>query len=189
VKIGDFGLARLIDETSKRAYSTVGRGCYRFMAPELFHPLSQENPYRTFATDIYAFGCLCYEAYTVFSTGKSVMLILQQIYHGQTFFSHISNDAFIPALVMKGERPDRPRASSEGFSRNVSDGLWTLIQQCWHQEASQRPTIHEVVITLRNISNTSSYPAPSSQPTTVSFPEAPPFLMTKIVEGASRGIV
>ena len=57
---------------------------------------------------------------------------------------------FIPP-VLRGERPEKPPdAGSLGFS----DTLWGLVQSCWGEKSSTRPTARELLDHLSIISPT-----------------------------------
>ena len=45
-------------------------------------------------------------------------------------------------VIVGGERPSRPTHST------LTGGLWTLTQECWHQEARLRPQLSEIVAKL-----------------------------------------
>ena len=59
-RLADFGLTRLVDKTGQS--STNMGGTLRWMAPELLVP--SEDVQRTYASDIYAFACVCVEVST-----------------------------------------------------------------------------------------------------------------------------
>ena len=63
--IADFGLAAFA-ETTADTHTTDHRGSTRWMAPELLYPEAIGLPcfQRTYATDVYAFACLCLEVST-----------------------------------------------------------------------------------------------------------------------------
>ncbi len=55
VRLADFGLARFGDSTTATIGSFQG-GATRWMSPELFHGAPS-----TYSSDVYAFGCVCFE--------------------------------------------------------------------------------------------------------------------------------
>jgi len=69
--VADFGLSRVLDSAMAVTNSLSGSvsfgGTVRWQAPELFDP-SVECPPATMASDVYAFGCVCYEV-SVISLG------------------------------------------------------------------------------------------------------------------------
>ncbi|KAK7054529.1 hypothetical protein VNI00_003727 [Paramarasmius palmivorus] len=125
-RLADFGLATFVDSVGQSA--TQQGGTLRWMAPELLS-FSGECIRRTFASDIYAFGCLVVEVYT-----------------GRPPFSDVSHDTQVLCKIYRGERPDRPC--------NMSDSLWNLVQACWHQKSECRPSAEHVVHELRAIVST-----------------------------------
>ncbi|KAJ7619317.1 kinase-like domain-containing protein, partial [Roridomyces roridus] len=92
------------------------------MAPELLDPNRYGGKFvRTPATDIYAFGCVCFELYT-----------------GQPPFHGLGPAALIK--IMNGERAQRPSVVPP-----ISDNLWSEITQYWANDFASRPTA-EVVL-------------------------------------------
>ncbi|KAF2574265.1 hypothetical protein F2Q70_00005879, partial [Brassica cretica] len=59
IKLCDFGLARKLDDISKSP-STGKRGTPYYMAPELY----EDGGVHSFASDLWALGCVLYECYT-----------------------------------------------------------------------------------------------------------------------------
>ncbi|THU86149.1 kinase-like protein, partial [Dendrothele bispora CBS 962.96] len=127
--LADFGLTLFADATR---HNTTGQGgTLRWMAPELFAGYDDSTPSkRTFASDIYAYGCLCVEAYT------------RKI----PFYHEVRNEFGIIGFAKGGGRPSRPTESSA-----MTDELWELVNACWHQNPSSRPKSAMVVAVLRTI--------------------------------------
>ncbi|KAL0069387.1 hypothetical protein AAF712_003410 [Marasmius tenuissimus] len=137
-RLGDFGLARIVNETLSMGDSTTEnqKGTVRWMAPELFHtgdsdmnsnPSDRGNGVKTkndkFARDLYAFACTVLEI----MTGKPPFAELRD-----------PMGCMFQVVVLK-KRPPRP--SSEYW---CPDNVWDMVEQCWAQQMQDRPKASEV---------------------------------------------
>ncbi|KAF7373319.1 Kinase-like protein [Mycena sanguinolenta] len=117
----DFGLSIFSDATS--TMSTNRGGSLYWMAPELLLPERFGLKFaRTPATDVYAFGCVCFELYTQ----RPPLSGLPE-----------------PAACMKvldGGRAERPLGLPV-----MSDTLWQNITEFWAQGPATRPSVQFVV--------------------------------------------
>ncbi|KAJ7139296.1 hypothetical protein C8R44DRAFT_693749 [Mycena epipterygia] len=126
--IADFGLSAIAVEMSLRfTHSTAiprpGGGTVRYQAPELLSGKSSIH----FGSDVYAFACVCYEILTAKSP-----------------FFDVINEMAVAINVINGHRPSRPETASQ-------DTVWMLIEDCWKQEADQRPTMTEILQRLTSL--------------------------------------
>ncbi|KAJ7719009.1 kinase-like domain-containing protein, partial [Mycena metata] len=121
--ICDFGLASIVNEITLRLHSTTKAqgGTARYYAPELFQGKSKKN----FASDVYAFACVCTE-----------------ILSGEVPFHESPNDMAVMFKILQGEHPTRPPSCS-GTAQ--LDSLWELLQHCWNGQADMRPTAAQIV--------------------------------------------
>ncbi|KAG6917754.1 hypothetical protein DXG01_001292 [Tephrocybe rancida] len=131
--LADFGLSAVSDSeilhwTGHSSASSKG-GSVRWQAPELFDIERDEIVRNTKASDVYAFSCVAYEIFT-----------------GNLPFFEQGRDTATMVKVQSGEHPSRPDPSSLAWSHwGLTEAIWSLMQSCWNQDPSRRPTIHEVI--------------------------------------------
>ncbi|KAJ7651237.1 hypothetical protein FB45DRAFT_780589 [Roridomyces roridus] len=122
--IADFGLSSIITSMSSFRFTLSSKatrgGTVRYQAPEL-----HDGGHNDLRSDIYGFACVVYELLT-----------------GNAPFPEMSSDGAVILAVMKGRRPSRPPSCSGSPSL---DGLWALLQDCWHGTPEHRPTAAQVV--------------------------------------------
>ncbi|KXN89364.1 Protein kinase byr2 [Leucoagaricus sp. SymC.cos] len=134
--ITDFGLSILRTEsTLSRALgtNTVGACSYRWSAPEIV-----DDPHPTLASDIWAFGCVCYEALT-----------------GSLPFPECTMDAQVIMRLTNQIKPaEKPRTVTQR-----EDIIWSLIEKCWEIDSRERPTCKEIIATLKEIPGVARVPS------------------------------
>ncbi|KAJ6456478.1 kinase-like domain-containing protein [Mycena sanguinolenta] len=119
--LADFGLSSVTDSKLFLSTSSVNAaGTMRWQAPELFSGSSN-----SFASDVYAFACVCYEIFT-----------------GTLPFHELSAEVAVMYKVIQGDRPQR--------SPSIPDEIWKLMQDCWKADPQQRPSAEQIVFRLRN---------------------------------------
>lgn len=112
LRIGDFGISKVLESTAAFARTTIGTPYY--LSPEI----CMEKPY-SFASDIWALGCILYElaALRVPFDASSLQSLVHKITRGPT--------------------PQLPSAYSSELRQLCSDLL--------HREQSQRPAAPEIL--------------------------------------------
>lgn len=119
-KIGDFGLLKDTNNLTITMTGLIGSPAY--MAPEI---INEEGYIK--ASDVYAFG-----------------IILSEILSGQKPYSqHKKLSSY--ALLLKVVNGYRPL-----LDPSIPEAYKELIQRCWHQEPSCRPTFDQIVSELQN---------------------------------------
>ncbi|KAJ7767198.1 kinase-like domain-containing protein [Mycena metata] len=125
--IADFGLSYCSNPVTLRFPPvTVGHGrggTWRYQAPELLKGATNHS-----GSDIYAFGCVCYEIMT-----------------GNSPFYETLKDVAVILKISQGETPSRPSS----WSTPVLDELWQLLQDCWNATPDLRPTATTIVKHLK----------------------------------------
>ncbi|KAG6849479.1 hypothetical protein H0H93_008060 [Arthromyces matolae] len=124
----DFGLSYVTDASGLRGQALSSNhaegGTTGFEAPELVDP-DNEYSRRTTASDVYAFGMVCYEMFT-----------------GKRPFSNVKPVAVI-TRIMQGKHPVRPIGA--GYSeRGLTEDMWQLMKRCWSQHPLQRPSATKI---------------------------------------------
>ena len=100
------------------------------MSPELLHPgkFGLENSHPTVQSDLYALGMVVYE-----------------VLSGQPPFAG-HRDPEIVLMVVGGKRPERPQGDAGEL---FTDEIWNMLELCWKQRPSDRPTAKHVLMALR----------------------------------------
>ena len=119
------------------------------MAPELHSPKSVglERFVRTYATDVYAFACICVEVSHIQKRIALLFDFISQVYSGKAPFYELREDAAVLLRVIKGGRPTKPSGTP---GRVMPDQLWNIVKAAWHQQPSKRLSITAVLRRFRH---------------------------------------
>ncbi|KAI9032067.1 kinase-like domain-containing protein, partial [Hyaloraphidium curvatum] len=124
-RIADFGISklrtRIQDSKGNKGYEYKGvyGATVRFAPPEFF---DQEPMGRQ--SDVWTFGMMCYQ---VFSGGRDP-------------YEDLNSPAAVMRAIFTGQRPSRPS--------DIPNAIWSLVEQCWREERSERPTMAELAEAL-----------------------------------------
>ncbi|KDQ16246.1 hypothetical protein BOTBODRAFT_107433, partial [Botryobasidium botryosum FD-172 SS1] len=134
-KIADFGLSEMIIEDSGKNYSTswFAAGTRRWQAPELVNADTPEEARRTTASDIFAFGRVLVEVFTL-----------------REPFPDTTNEVELAQRVAAGELPKRPK-DHDIVARGLDKPMWELIMSCCRFQPAARPSAGEVVRRLQSL--------------------------------------
>jgi len=132
VRLADFGFHWICEALMGAGLRSHVIGAYpaRYLAPEKHDPESFGlgfYPDPTFAHDIYAYACVCYELYAH-----------KAPFGEQTHFKAAK-------YLLEGRRPAKPVSTDGPGSYDMPDLLWLVVTRCWAQEAVNRPSIQVVV--------------------------------------------
>ncbi|KDQ07887.1 hypothetical protein BOTBODRAFT_38446 [Botryobasidium botryosum FD-172 SS1] len=129
VRIADFGLSELkADEYYSTPWFCAGHPAWQ--APELLRAETNEEARRTAASDVFAFGRVMLEIFTM-----------------KVPFFYIHHRG-IAKRVEAGELPNRP-CDHTTVARGLDDTMWSLMVDCWDAIPSQRPSAIDLVSRLR----------------------------------------
>jgi len=127
---------------SESAVSCGGTFCW--MAPELLEPSRfGSNGRPTRESDCYALGMVIYEVGLLHSLRPSLIHI-SQVLTGLRPFHRLCAYEPIPA-ILRGQRPEKPIGAE---SLGLSCDLWGLVQLCWSESSSIRPTAQRLFVHL-----------------------------------------
>jgi len=119
-RIGDFGLSKVAQRTSKSTHSTtVDPGMIYYRPPELYIHGSHQKPSK--CSDIYSFGSIIYQVVS----GKAPYEDIQE-----NIWTYINRNA-------KWHWPKR--------HDHIDKIHWTLIQKCWERQPEHRPSTRDVL--------------------------------------------
>ncbi|KXN83212.1 hypothetical protein AN958_01726 [Leucoagaricus sp. SymC.cos] len=125
--LADFGVSTVLSTSVGSSSAADFAGTVYWMTPELL--IGEGAPAPTLQSDIWGFGCTCFETMT-----------------GQTpFLEHYRYPGQLLGAFMKvGVNPLRPKRNCPP---TIIDGgpLMALAENCWDYEPSERPTAAEVV--------------------------------------------
>ncbi|KAG5351156.1 hypothetical protein C0989_007701 [Termitomyces sp. Mn162] len=123
--LADFGFSYVTESSGLGGLALSSRqadgGTMGFEAPELVESESK----RTSASDVFAFGMVCFEIFT----GE---LPLGDRRRAAAYKIH------------SGERPKRPTEEVH-IQRGLSDTMWALMERCWSHSPEYRPTVDEIL--------------------------------------------
>jgi len=137
-RVADFGFMTMTDLSTMLFSETIVSpgGTVRWMSPELLDPTHfGSNGRPTRGSDCHALGMVVYEVSQLHSLHRS-LIYPSKVLTGLLPFHRLR--AFAPVTaVLRGKRPEKPDdAKPLGFS----DTLWGLVQLCWREPISDRPT-------------------------------------------------
>ena len=130
-KVSDFGVST-VRPTITRTMTCIGTPVY--MAPEVL----SKNKYSEKA-DVYSFGIVMCEVFTQLQPYSTAP------------YDEMNQAQLMYQIAEKEARPSL---------RRVHPALQQLISDCWNTDPSMRPTMGEVIVRLRRLSNTDEFQEP-----------------------------
>ena len=103
------------------------------------------------ASDVYSFGMTIYEVRNYYLPHKLSVTCTPQIFSGEMPFQDISCWSSLRSHVVNyAKRPAKPQPQDD-TGHEFDDKLWSLIEECWSQEPSNRPTAATVSLMLGGV--------------------------------------
>jgi serine/threonine protein kinase len=127
-KLGDFGLARNVDNSVAETTSLAGTPAY--VSPEVFR-----GDAITTGSDVYSFAVLMWEVFA-----------RQKPWVGQSFIDLVRNVGLRDSRLPLGEDVEFPDCAPETVDRCKN-----LIARCWISNPAERPTFEEITVELEQI--------------------------------------
>ncbi|KAG6855231.1 hypothetical protein H0H87_006382 [Tephrocybe sp. NHM501043] len=133
--LADFGLSYVSDAGGLKGHALSSNhadaGTQGFEAPELVDP-EAEFTRKTEASDVYAFGMVCYE-----------------LLAGERPFGNVRPLAVV-SKIMGGQYPPKP-VGRVYLERGLTDDMWSLMQSSWSKDPTKRPTATQIVQRLPQV--------------------------------------
>jgi len=124
LKVADFGVSRLLTIKEDKPLTCLDASC-RYLAPEVL----RNEEYDT-KVDVFSFA-----------------LILQELIEGYPPF-HTKQENEVPKAYAAKQRP-----SFKAPTKHYAHGLKELIEECWNENPSKRPTFRQIITRLESIHN------------------------------------
>ncbi|TXG47742.1 hypothetical protein EZV62_027036 [Acer yangbiense] len=124
LKVADFGVSRLLTIKEDKPLTFLDTSC-RYVAPEVL----RNEEYDT-KVDVFSFA-----------------LILQELIEGYPPF-HTKQENEVPKAYAAKQRP-----SFKAPTKHYAHGLKELIEECWNENPSKRPTFRQIITRLESIHN------------------------------------
>ncbi|KAK2642628.1 hypothetical protein Ddye_024391 [Dipteronia dyeriana] len=124
LKVADFGVSRLLTIKEDKPLTCLDTSC-RYVAPEVL----RNEEYDT-KVDVFSFA-----------------LILQELIEGYPPF-YTKQDIEVPKAYAAKQRP-----SFKAPTKHYAHGLKELIEECWNENPSKRPTFRQIITRLESIHN------------------------------------
>ncbi|KAI9198512.1 hypothetical protein LWI28_017216 [Acer negundo] len=122
LKVADFGVSRLLTIKEDKPLTCLDTSC-RYVAPEVL----RNEEYDT-KVDVFSFA-----------------LILQELIEGYPPF-HTKQENEVPKAYAAKQRP-----SFRAPTKHYAHGLKELIEECWNENPSKRPTFRQIITRLESI--------------------------------------
>ena len=103
--------------------------------------------HNTILTDVYAWGCICYEVRGYIVASEIPDLTRGKDVHRQTtLLRAIVRLHRYLRVIRDGLRPTRPMADSPAWLQcGLQEQFWDLMESCWAREPAERPSVEHLL--------------------------------------------
>jgi serine/threonine protein kinase len=170
--LNDFGISR-VAMTAGATRSAAATGTANWTAPEL---LTTKDDMPTFASDMWSFGCTCYEVrcIPIKSCDPDPDSITWKVMTGKTPFQrHNKVHGQLIGVFVRTKGRYTPLKADPEKGQDEHEGayqVWRVAEQCWYPKPKRRPTAEEVQQALTALGVKGD--RPSSEADSASFSHA-----------------
>ncbi len=118
-------MSKVLNSALATGFSITIQASARWTAPEYSDDIPAHAP-----GDVYSFGMAMLECFTL-----------------ERPFNSFRREVEVNSHLLRGGRPHRPDA----YNPWMSDGVWSLMEECWQADYTKRPTMREVLRRLEEI--------------------------------------
>lgn len=140
-KVADLGSSKMKENSMTYSNLTPNMGSTRWMAPEIIKLENQPEMLDTLVKK----GDAVDQKYTRKPDVHSFAMVCYEILTGKQPYSEVYSLNEVKKMISAGERPTLPQ------QRHCPDMLKRLIESCWHQDPSQRPSFPDICKELRHL--------------------------------------
>lgn len=130
--------------------TTQAGGTVRWMAPEIIDGAETGLMRPTCSSDVYSLASVMFEVgIPCMQHGKlELKKKIAQALSGQVPYYEFPLNITVIAKVIRGIKPNRPKSE---MAPELSDHIWEIMQECWSDDPSDRPTTDQVLEQLREL--------------------------------------
>lgn len=140
--LSGFSLSRALHGNEGVATSNEMRGSLRWMSPER----CKDDGHVSENSDVWAYGMVLLVIHLL-EWETSADAYYQEVFSGMVPYADVKKDVQVFLKINNGDIPSRPQAHEvHGI---IDDDMWSLCLRCWDARPEARPSMEEVLASLR----------------------------------------